>query len=411
MWWMLWACGDPAPPPADPDETGVTSETGEHTGVTTPTWPGACEWLGTTPLRPTADCPVWTLGGSVTLDSLVVEPGTVLELGPGVVVRVLRWLDASGTEARPIVFRSAGQGAWGGLALEYVGDSTYYYDYDSGGPSEQDTRYLLRHVTLEDAGAGREAAITVGGGYETCGNYDCRVVHGTVEAKALVLRGSASAGIVGDGDVLPHDPIGFSDVAGPLLDLPYANLAAVLVEDLGGNTTPVIRVRNDPRENARWEPQGVPLEVVEPLRIGWVQRAYSIDRDHLVIEPNTVRFAADTGISVLGGQVKALGVTFEAATPGVPWTGLATTGDDVGWTDHRRPVRSELELVDCVVRDARSPAVDWALGFVPPTLSGTTIEGVAPAGSDVCVAACGVDYAAVELGNTLDCSVPVSCPP
>lgn len=408
----LAGCGDdPRPRPDAPSTSGTTTVPPPAPTASTPP-PPSCEWLGTTPLRPTPDCPRWTLGESVALDTLTVEPGTELRVGPDVVITVRRWLHAEGTAEAPIAFRAATDRPWGGLDLAYDATGDEYGSHYPGG-----TEYRVTHLLVADAGAGRDAAITVTGGYESCGDYSCVWVSATLTADHLRVHGSASAGVAGDGRVVAVEPIGFARVEGPLLDVRPVNLATALVDDQGDNATPVVRVRGglpDDRLTGRWPAQRVPIEVLEPLHVSWYQGRYDMWDDDLEIRPNVLRFAPGAGLTVTGGRVEAHGVTFEALDPTAPWAGLDGGRDPVGYTTdvYRAHLRGRLRLNDCTVSGAESPAIDWAEPRRPPVLRGTVVTEVAGngAGDDVCVAGC-ADLTDATLGNVLDCSVPVACPP
>ncbi|MCB9689083.1 MAG: hypothetical protein H6738_23285 [Alphaproteobacteria bacterium] len=414
MWWLAWfACGDAGgdgPVGRGDDDDDV--QTGD-TGLPTPSTFDRCPWLGSTPLRPVEGCVSRTLAADVTVTDLVIEPGTVLEVAPGVVLRVEGSLDASGTAERPIVLRAIGA-PWGGLALAYEPYTTTYDNYGDQ-PPDSATRFVMHHVEVRDAGAGTRAAITVDGGYTTCGFYDCIELPSTILARELAIRGSVSGGVAGDGALAPDDPVGFEDVAGTLVDIRASSLDDVLVEDLGGNahvaihTTPV-------RGDQRWVSQGVPIEVTSEVRVRWFQGPRDVVRDVLTIEPNVVLLDGGGSFVVDGGRIEASGVTF-APLGSSPWPGIRTLGDHTGYDASEVNgiglAPSELELTDCVVRGTTNPAVDWREGHVPPTMSGTTVEEVTAEGTDptVCVVACGSGLTAPALGNTFTCDVPVVCPP
>lgn len=421
MWWLLWsACGGPegTTPTADgagDDDDAV--ETG-HTGGPTTSTEDACAWTGTGPLRPLEGCAARTLTASVTVSDLVVEPDTVLEAGPGVVLRVLDSMEAAGTVERPIVLRAIDEGApWGGLQLSYQPDasSTYYWNYDEQ-PPDGVTRFVLRNVEVKDAGAGTPAAITVDGGYTTCGYYGCTEIPSTIVARHLAILGSVSGGIAGDGALEPDDPVGFADVAGSLVDLRASALDAVLVEDLGGNAHAAIRVYAV-RGDQRWVSQGVPIEVTGDVLLRWFQGTRSLLRERLVIEANVVLLDADASFTVDGGRVEAAGVVFAPLSEGIPWGGFVTLGDHTGYDASAWNgvgyAPSELELEGCTVRGTRNPAVDWRGGHVPPTMADTAIGEVHATGTEptVCVAACRAALTDPALDNELTCDVPLACLP
>ncbi len=420
MWMIgLLACGDGEVGDRPRDRSAEAGETAADTGTVGPTeevtTPTSCAWLGTSPLRPTAACPVWTLDRSVVVQDLVIERGTVLEVAAGATLRLEGSASASGTAEEPIVLRSAGQGAWGGLELVYEPTSSTYYNYDSGGPSDDATRFELRHVEVRDAGADRPAAITVNGGYYTCGDYDCATVPSTLLGRGLRIVGSASGGIAGDGDVRLDDPVAFQDVADLLLDLPAPNLERPLAIDLGGNRVPAIRARppREPRTFMTFASQAVPIELTFEPVLDVRDTYYDRQPRTLTIEPNTLRFPAGIGVLVHGGRLEATGVTFESQTGAEPWAGLRTDGDDVpldtgGYT--RETMSSEIRLEGCTLRDSVNPAVLWVRGGTAPEIRDTLVTAVhGDPGQDVCVAACG-DFTAAELGNTFECAVPVYCP-
>lgn len=399
MWVILVGCArtdEPVDPPATTAATGDSAAPGPHTGAPPPP---ACEWDGSSPLAPTADCPVWRLAGDVAVDDLAIGPGTVLAAAPGAVLTVRRTLDALGTVDAPIVLGSDGAGPWGGLALRFAPEPETATDGPPAGGV-----FTLQHVEVRDAGAGTAAAITIDGGYVPCGSRACAGWSpAQLVARDLTVAGSASAGIAGDGRVNPdRDPVGFRDVTSWLVEAEGHSLGERVARDLGGNALPAIRLRTRHPFHSLTD-QGLPVHALEDVELGVGEDADGPYGVQALWWRATVAFGPGVSLRLNGGGLDARHVTFTALDPASPWGGLRWVGEPRGQV-------SALELQDCRVEHTASPALDWAAGTAPPAVRGTVITAVdAPPGEDVCAATC-VDLADPSLRNTLDCAIPLRCP-
>ncbi|MCB9673317.1 MAG: hypothetical protein H6734_27890 [Alphaproteobacteria bacterium] len=409
------ACTHTTPNPTTDDPTAVehsatpTGDTGRDTGDTTT--PGdPCVWEGESPLGPTASCPIWRMTGNTVLDGLDIEPGTILEADAGTIVYVEGRLRANGTPEAPIVLRASGTDRWGGLLVR---------SGDPKGVGYVPAVSELRHVEVVHAGADGRAAVSVAGGkFSDCdpyGSYLCGPEdEDQLVIEDLTIRDAGALGLYSTAWTTFETPVRFEGVAGALAFLTSVGLASRVVEDLGGNAHPAIGVAWKPGVQ-RWAEQGVPLELEDGFDLHLHQTAYEWTRDELTIDANTVLVGEGERLGVAGGRLEATDVRFGPLTPGTRWSGLANLGDETGYVaaggGHVETVRSEIRLTGARVEGTTSPAIDGGSGTLPPLLSGTTVTDVGAApGQDVCVASC-APLGDPRLGNTLDCSIPVSCTP
>jgi hypothetical protein len=351
-----------------------------------------CEWIDQEVIRTTEACPSYVVNEDLGLVRMVVEAGTLVEVAPGVSIWSYGDLDIRGTPAEPVVFRALDPHAgWSSLMV------------DTGTPPS-DTLLSIAGLELRDAGRnGFSAALSTGGDYYPGGSGGSG--YGNPQGYTLVLEnvsihGSESAGIAGGHALVALTPVGFENIAGPLVEETSlsGSLGTDLAMDLGGNADPVIETTHLSALTVR---QSVPLRVLRgggALAIGDEYTPY--ERRAMVIEPNDLRFAGGAWLYALGGILTIDGCTLSADDPANPWLGI------VG--EVRLDLEPGLAVTNSSLSGAAGQGIDWAVRSAPE-ISGTTISGiVAEDGDDVCVVTC-ADLLAPELGNTFACTTPIRC--